>query len=253
MAKTKSSALKIKKKNWFKIFAPKNFKSQVLGESLVDSAERLTGKSVKINLSVLTGDMKKQGTIVKFKITNVRPEGGNTEAEGYELLPAALKRHMRRGVKTIANSFECTTADGARLRIKPIIFTRNHARGGILKLLNKTAKFSLIKIIKGKRFEELFSEVIAGKLQRELREKLNKIFPVRMVEIKALLKVSGEGKAETEEEQAEEMKEEEETSEDNKEETEDEKPAEKKKNAKKEESEEEQQDLEEETEEDNSE
>ncbi|MBW2991813.1 hypothetical protein KY345_01165 [Candidatus Woesearchaeota archaeon] len=235
MAKKKGAALKIRRKSWFKIFAPRSFREQVIGESLVDSSERLIGRSVKVSLSTLTGDMKRQGTVLRFQVTSVRPEGGNTQIIGYEILPATLKRHMRRGVKTIANSFECVTADGVDVRIKPLIFTKNAAKGGISRLLNKTAKFSLIKAVRSKRYEDLFNEVIGSRLQRETKERLNKLFPVRMLEIKALERISREKKEEEEEvkeEIVEEKKEEE--KEEVKEEPKEEKPEEEAKEEKKE-------------------
>jgi small subunit ribosomal protein S3Ae len=189
----KSAGLKIKAKNWFKIFAPKSFGNDVIGESLVSSAENLIGKHLSISLSVLTGDMKKQGTILKFKVINTRPEGGNTEITGYEILSASLRRFMRRGMTDIANSFECMTADNIKVRIKPVAYVSNRAKSGISTLISKTIKFTLIKTVKSLKYNDLFGDVIAGKLQREMKEKLNKIYPVRFFEIKALLKAKGEG------------------------------------------------------------
>jgi small subunit ribosomal protein S3Ae len=189
----KSAGLKVKAKTWFKIFAPKSFSNEVIGESLVDSAEKLMGKCINVNLSLITGDMKKQGTLVKFKVTEIRPEGGNTEIVGYEIQSASMRRFMRRAVKDIANSFECITADNIAVRIKPVAFISNRVKGSIAALISRTIRFTLIKAIKSKKYVELFNDVVSGKLQREMRERLNKMYPLRVFEIKALEKVEGEG------------------------------------------------------------
>jgi small subunit ribosomal protein S3Ae len=190
----KTAGLKVKAKTWFKIFAPKSFSNEVLGESLLISSEDLMGRYINVNLSLITGDMKKQGTVIKFKVIGVRPEGGNTEVVGYEVQPSTLRRFMRRAVKDIANSFECMTADNVRVRIKPVAFVSNRVKGSMATLLSRTIKFLVIKEAKSKNYVDLFNEVIMGKLQREIREKLNKIYSVRIFEIKALLKVEGEAK-----------------------------------------------------------
>jgi small subunit ribosomal protein S3Ae len=196
----KSAGLKVKTKNWFKIFAPKSFNNEVIGETLVDSVENLMGKSVSLSLSILTGDMKKQGIIVKFKVTSIRPEGGNSDIVGYEMLPATIRRFMRRAVTDIANSFECITADNVRIRIKPVAFVSNRIKGSVFTVINKTAKLMLIKAIRSMKYVDVFNDVIFGKLQREVKEKLNNIYPVRIFEIKALYKVEGEGSGELAEE-----------------------------------------------------
>jgi len=215
MASKKELTTKMRKKSWFKIIAPRLFRNQVIGESLVNSPERLIGKTVKISLSNLTGDIKRQGTVIKFLVTRATGEGGQTDIMGYEILPATLKRFMRRGVKTIANSFECITADNVKVRVKPMIFAKNEAKGGISRILNKTAKISLIKTIKSISYIDLLNDIISSRLQKDLKDKLNKLFPVRMLEIKALEKISGEGKKETAEEEtaAEKPEEKEETEE----------------------------------------
>jgi small subunit ribosomal protein S3Ae len=203
----KSAGLKVKAKTWFKIFAPKSFNNEVIGESLLTSSENLMGKYICVNLSLITGDMKKQGTVIKFKVTSIRPEGGNTEVVGYEIQPATLRRFMRRAIKDIANSFECMTADNVRVRIKPIAFVSNRVKGSISTLLSRTIKFLVIKEVKSKNYVDLFNEIIMGKLQREIRERLNKIYSVRIFEIKALLKVEGEAKPLAEEPMMEDLSE----------------------------------------------
>lgn len=208
MAKKKGAALRVRKKNWYKIIAPRSFRGQTIGETLLDSAEKLVNKTVTANLSSLIGDMKKQGIVIKFKVNLVKPEGAYTEIIGYRILPATLKRFARRSVKAITDSFECLTADNIRIRVKPMILTRGAAKGGVSKILSKTGKISLVKYIKSKRYSDLVNDIISTRLQREIKEKLNKIFPTRIFEIKALIKIEGEVKEDEEKPEAKPKKEE---------------------------------------------
>ena len=60
MAKVKKKVLKAKKKFWFQLVAPKMFGGQVIGESYVNDPQSLKGRSVTVNLRVLTDDIKNQ-------------------------------------------------------------------------------------------------------------------------------------------------------------------------------------------------
>ena len=63
-----AKAQKKGKKVWVKINAGPEFNNIELGESYVHSPEDLMGKKFKINLSMLTGDMRKQNSNITFKI-----------------------------------------------------------------------------------------------------------------------------------------------------------------------------------------
>lgn len=204
MGKKRESKTKIKKKTWFKILAPKIFNGQVIGKTLLESAELMMGKPTTVSLMNMTGDMKKQGTVVKFKVVSVKPEGGLTEIVGYEILPATVKRFVKRQGKALSDSFECTTKDGVKIRIKPFVFTRNKAKGSAATQLRKTIKAVIMKKVKETRYDVLTSEIIFFKMQRKFKEDLNKIFPIRIADIRAFKKISGEAKPVEEEKPKEE-------------------------------------------------
>lgn len=200
MAKAKQTSAKIKKKRWFKVFAPSIFGEALLGESYVVDQQTLLDKCMTVNLMSITGDMKKQNTNISFKITGIRPEGASTEVIAYELVPASIKRMVKRGNKAIHESFLVKTKDNVTVRLKPIIFTRSKSKGSISTMIRKIIRSSLTKKVSALGYYSLVNELVSHKIQRALKDDLNKIYPIRTSEIRAMKKIDGEALKEAEKE-----------------------------------------------------
>jgi len=207
MAKAKQAAIKIKKKRWFKIFAPKLFNEKLLGESFVTDQNLLLNKYVTVNLMGLTGDIKKQGIDMTFRVSALRPEGATTEIISFELVPSAVRRLVKRGNKAIEDSFTVKTKDDVIVRIKPLVFTRTKSKGSTATQIRKTMKTLLIRRIQTIGYYNLIMDLVGYAIQRPLRDELNRIYPIRTCEIRIMKKISGEIKGELLEEPREEKKE----------------------------------------------
>lgn len=208
MAKAKQAAIKIKKKRWFRIFAPKLFNERILGESLVTDQNLLLNKYLTINLMALTGDMKKQSTDLTFRVSGLRPDGAFTEVVSFEVAPSAVRRLVKRGNKAIEDSFPVKTKDDVVVRIKPLVFTRTKSRGSVSTVIRKTMKAFLVKRISSSGYYNLVMDLIDHKVQKLMRDELAKIYPIRTSEIRVMKKVEGEIKGELLEEPPEEKHEE---------------------------------------------
>ncbi len=130
---------RVKKKKWIQVLAPKSFRNEVIGEVYAFEAQSLIGRVVTVNLMSLTGDMKKQNTNLKFVINAV--EGGKaiTELDGYHLIPASIRRLVRRGKKRIDISFTCLTSDKKKVRMKSLFIPMH-----LTDLLLKVSKMKMI-------------------------------------------------------------------------------------------------------------
>ena len=69
--KTKVSRIKAKKKAWFPIISPKLFGSKEMGETYNVSAKNAVGRTIKVNLKDLTGDIKDQNAYANFAISGL--------------------------------------------------------------------------------------------------------------------------------------------------------------------------------------
>ena len=180
---------KIKKK-WVKINSQKQFfRGQEIGETYTADPSKVVGKVLKVNLMTLTGDPKKQSFNARFKVTTAEDTGATADFIGYRMASSQVKRIVRRATDKIEDSFLIQTKDNTKVRIKPLLVTRNTTNKSVLKALRKKSKEFITERSKATEYSALVSEILAGKLQKDLRLSLKKIYPTNMVEIKALNKI----------------------------------------------------------------
>lgn len=213
------TAVKIKKKNWYEIVAPKIFDERIIGETTVTEPSKLIGKPVLLNLMVLTNDPKKQNISVKFIVDSVQDNRAITKFTGYYLNSSSLRRFMRKAATRIDDSFIAETADNINIRIKPFLLTRRDVTGSVSTNIRRLARSLIIKQIKKNTYEKLIIAIVTNKFQRSLSMAIKKIYPLRASEIREMyIEKDKKQKSETKpaaEEVGEKIKEEKPTEENN--------------------------------------
>ena len=221
--------LKVAKKQWYPILAPKIFRNSVLGETVVFEPEQMVGKGITYNLANLTKDIKRQNVNIDFEVNGVQDGKALTHVVGYKIIPSSLKRMARRNIEKIDMSFMCSTSDKKNMRIKPIIITRAATKGSIASKIRKNAQDFLLKYTSGITYDNFLNDLIGHKIQSVLKDHLKKTYPLRVCEIRSMevvdlekkkenesqkpskkvkAKIKEEKKAESKEEKASEVKEE---------------------------------------------
>lgn len=189
MAEEKTT--KIKKKRWFQIIGPNLFRGAVLGETYAVELDVMLDKTLKINLMALTNDMKQQNVNMKFQIYEIRDNKAYTKVIGYEVIPATIKRLVRRGKKRMDISFVCETSDKVKIRVKPLLITKKTMKSSVNSALRKTIEEYLKYSIKKMNYENLVSNLMAHRLQHALKNTIRKIYPLRICEIREMSIVKG--------------------------------------------------------------
>tara|TARA_Y100000310_G_scaffold241784_1_gene245855 strand:+ start:19550 stop:20350 length:801 start_codon:yes stop_codon:yes gene_type:complete len=177
---------KIAKKEWYPILAPKLFQNAVLGETPVYEPEHMIGKGITTNLTNLTRDMKRQNINVNFKVVNVQNGKAFTDVVGYYMAQSSIKRMIRRNIEKINMSFMCKTSDNKTIQIKPLLITRSATIGSVATRMRNTTKDFLVKYVGSVTYDNLVNDLVNHKLQNELRRGMNKIYPLRICEIRAM-------------------------------------------------------------------
>ncbi len=175
---------KLKKKQWFPIVAPKQFENTVLGETLVYEPQAMMGKTLTHSLMNLTNDIKRQNINIHFRIVGIDGDKAITSIVGYEIIPYSVKRFVRRNSEKMDLSFTCETSDNVFLRVKPLIITKADVKGSTAARMRNTIVQFLIKAIKKMTYEEFMNDLISHKVQSVMRENLNKIYPLKVCEIR---------------------------------------------------------------------
>ncbi len=133
-----------------------------------DLTRLLKGKSMLLTLKVSVKDNEAVATPKKII-----------------LMPYFLRRMMRKGTNYVEDSFSASCKD-SEIIIKPFLITRRKVSRAIRNSLRKKAKEELINYVKDKTSDELFEEVIKNQIQKPLNQKLKKIYPLSLCEIRVL-------------------------------------------------------------------
>jgi small subunit ribosomal protein S3Ae len=181
---TKNIVVKKKKKVWLSIYSPESLGNLMLGESNVYEKEELIGKTLSLNLATITNDMKKQNINVTFKVTDVSDNKGRAQLVDYVLVASYLKRLVRRSREKIEDSFLARTKDGHIVRVKPIARTNADTFNSIITKIRLGMKALIRTALKERTYEEFVNDLISLKIQKEMKEKLNKIYPLKYIDIR---------------------------------------------------------------------
>jgi len=189
---------KVIKKEWYPILAPKIFQNAVLGETPVYDPQQMIGKGITTNLMNLTNDVKRQNININFKVVDVQNGKAITNVVGYYMAQSSIRRMIRRNIEKIVMSFPCKTSDNKNLQVKPLLITRSATTNSVATKMRKNAQDFLVKYIGAISYENLINDLVNHNLQNSLRKVLNKIYPLRVCEIKSMEIVSLEKKVEVE-------------------------------------------------------
>ena len=176
----------VKKKKWYSIVSPAMLGEKVLGEIYLVDTETVEGRKLNMNLMQVTGDIKAQNSSVAFEVTGAKDNKLQTKLIGYDFLSAAVKRLIRRRMTRIDDSIVCSTKDGAKMRVKPLIMTRSKVSRSVEHSLRAYLRHEIITQVKTYSVEELFTSVIKNKIQQDIRSKINVLYPLKGVIIRSL-------------------------------------------------------------------
>lgn len=180
----KESRIKLKKKKWYPVFAPEFLGEREVGETYLAEAGAALGRTLKVNLRDLTGNIKDQNIYVSLKIRELKGNSFQTEVVGYAYMPFFIRKLVRKGAGKADDSFAVKTRDNKTVRLKPslltVFATNRSARSALKKKLREMLKEEAFKL----DFVALVNDLLRYKLQAEFKKGLNKICPVREIIMK---------------------------------------------------------------------
>ncbi|MFH1053550.1 MAG: hypothetical protein V1740_04005 [Candidatus Woesearchaeota archaeon] len=186
MARSAKIVTKIKKKRWVQLFAPKSMNNTFLGESFTDDPQNLLNRSMKINLMTITNDMKKQNMTIRFRVDNVSGEKASTEFLGYEIVPSAIRRLIRRGKDRVDYTLFFKTKDNKNLKINIIIITRANTYKSVRTTARQKINLLLGRRVTTSNLDDFVKDVIDHKVQENLVRSLKSVYPLKLCEIRSI-------------------------------------------------------------------
>ena len=170
-------------KNWYQVLAPAEFNRANIGETLADEPEKMIGRIMESTLGDITGDWAKQNTKMIFRIEEVGGNSAYTSFVGHEMTKDYMRSLVKRRTTKIDANMVVTTKDGARLRLKPMVFTVKRARTSQIESIRKIMVDIIHKRAKELTFNELVADVVNGKVAAEVYKATKNIYPLRRVEV----------------------------------------------------------------------
>ena len=172
------------KKRWIRIIAPKIFNSSVVGETPALEPKAVIGKLVRVNQATITNDMRRQNTELSLIVDNIEGDNAKTKIVGLRLLPTSLKRVVRKGRTRLDQTVRAITKDEQVVTVKLILIPRSIVQGSVSTALQEETKRFLTKKISMSGYDALCEEIVSEKLKRGLKDRLSKIYPLKICDIK---------------------------------------------------------------------
>lgn len=172
------------KKKWIQIIAPKIFNFTVVGDIPALDPKTIIGKIVKVNQASLLNDMRKQNTELSLIIDNIEGDKAKTKFIGLRLLPTSLKRIVRKGRTRLDQTVKGITKDEQVVTVKVILIPRNKIKGSVFTALQEETRRFVTKRISISDYSAFSEEIVTEKLKRGLKERLSKIYPLKICDIK---------------------------------------------------------------------
>jgi ribosomal protein S3AE len=182
----KISRIKVQKKLWYKILAPKVLANREIGETYLTAPNVAVGRKIRINLREITGNVKDQNCYVVLQINGVSGNQLTTALIGYELTSSGVKRAVRKNIDRLDDFFNCKTKTGKNVVVKTLMVTIGHTQRSKRSMLRKLLKESLQEEISKSDVSTLITNLVTQRIQSATRKKLNKIYPLRELAIKYL-------------------------------------------------------------------
>ena len=184
MAKTKEV-----KKHWLPVYSTHEFGNYEIGEVPYTEIKTVNGRILRINLSLLTNDARKQNAEIAFRIINSDEKKADTEVLGYNISNAYIKRVIRKGKEKADDSFICETKDKVKVKVKPFFITKNKTKASILTKIRIGIRNIISEYSKETDFEKVIREIISNSLQRNLKQEIKKIYPLTLFEIREFSRI----------------------------------------------------------------
>jgi len=171
-------AIEKRKKKFFDVEMP------IIGKQVQMQAYEISELEGRFMRYDLTRILRGKSLMLTMKV-KVKDNKAATYPIKAVLMPYFLRRMVRKGTNYVEDSFSAECKD-AVLKIKPFLVTRKKVSRAVRNALRVKAKEELIAYVKDKTSETLFDDVLKNQIQKPLSQKLKKIYPLALCEIRVL-------------------------------------------------------------------
>ncbi len=186
--KTRTSARKIKDrwkaKGWYNLLAPEMFNKQLLGETVADDVGKLKGRIAEVTVQDLTGDFSKMHIKLHFKVHHIQGQDALTQFVGHAMTSDYVRRLTRRKRTRTDGTFDVTTKDAWRVRVKPMAIADRRIQSSKQRVIRQTMERVIRESAAASSIGDFVRVMITGELAKNIAVACKPIQPISRVEIR---------------------------------------------------------------------
>lgn len=171
-------------KNWYEVQAPEIFDEEVITETPAEKESQVVGRTVKESLNDLMDQSDKYYADVTLKVTEVEGNKAFTEISEMSVSSEFVSRMIRTDTDRFDLVEDFETTDGETVRVKVVGATLRKASGKQHKAVRKEISEVIEENASNQTYEEFMENVFTDKVQEEFRDRAEKIYPFRELEIR---------------------------------------------------------------------
>ncbi len=168
--------------SWFKVVIP-HLDNFTAGE-IFGTEENVIGRKVSCSASELKEIKSRMGYRLVFKVVSVSESECKADLESLMLSREQVGRLVRHNVSKMDVVIP-VTIEGKPYAVK-VLCAINKAENKYKKAVKREIKDFVEAEVKGAKLKDVFTDAMTNKTQNKLHEKLEKIYPTRVAEIRAI-------------------------------------------------------------------
>lgn len=168
---------------WYKVVYP-DMGDFLVGE-VYGSADSLAGKRVSISASSIKDVKQRFGYKLEFVITGIKDQSTCTaDVDSLVMMREWISRIVRHNIHKIDMVIPISVG-GRQFKIKYLCVISKADRRHSKLLMEEMSRLTA-EGLKDYKLKDLVADILNGRIQAEIRKKLNKIYPVRGFEVRML-------------------------------------------------------------------
>ena len=174
---------KWKGKDWYVILAPDMFDGKIVGETPATDPKSVVGRNVQVNLADISGDRNKYFVKLNFKINGISEGKASTVFNGMETTRDYIYRVVRKRAQKVELIKELETADNWKLQLTVVTILNRNTEAAVKKKVREQVSRILDSNAKKSKMNEMVSRILSTSMQKEIKKKVTKTYPVRFTEV----------------------------------------------------------------------
>jgi small subunit ribosomal protein S3Ae len=171
-------------KNWFTVQAPDIFDVEEVSETPAEKTSQVEGRTVKEGLNEMLDDSSKYYMDVTLKVTEVEGNKAFTEIQGLECSSEFVSRLVSKRSDRFDMVHDVTTEDRREVRVKIVGSTLRKTSSSTLSAVREELQEILDNHAESQVYNEFMENIFTDNIQEEMREKAEKIYPFRELEVR---------------------------------------------------------------------